>query len=202
MQLETPKLITLEEFKEALGSVILEAPILEPMDADSPSSVKSSQSVYRDAPKVILSNPTKKKPKMEERAPRKKGPKPKVVKRLLQESPTKKTTLNVVKKLTPKAGTSGATTKSIKKTSPYTPIIHNYIKIYGTNYKKCGCYLVVGDKIIRDDRAAYGYHKKCKGYFEWNTSFEVNFPHDVLGVSDFLLLSAKDIRVDKSTFQK
>lgn len=162
--LETPKQkITLEDFKEALGLVVREDPdLMDYIAVDSPSSVKSSQSAYRDVPKIIYSDQTKKL-STEGGATRKKTAKPKAVRRLLQESPTKKSLASTVKKGLPKAGTSGV--KSAKKASPHFPISMSHIKIYGTNYVK---------------------H---------------NFEHEVMGINDFLMLSARDIRVSKSTFQ-
>lgn len=198
--LETPKpKITLQDFREALGLVVLENPeIMDYVSDDSPSSVKSSQSAYRNVPGVIYSDQTKKS-STGEGATRKKTVKPKAVRRLLQESPTKKSVASTVKKGVPKPGTSGI--KSTKKASPHFQINLSHIKIYGTNYVKCTCHLKQNSKLVRDSNASFGYHRKCKGYFQWNAMYEHNFEHEVMTINDFLLLSAKDIRVSKSTFQ-
>lgn len=99
--LETPRpKITLGDFEKALSSVNYGEPVLiDSTDEGSPSSIKSSQGAYRDVHKVIYSDPTKKS-KPGEVAPRMKGAKPKAVKRLLQESPTKRKTVGPTRKAT------------------------------------------------------------------------------------------------------
>lgn len=193
LTIRTPEqIITMEAFKEALG--LVNPDIMDYFSDESPTSVKSSQSGYRER-KVIYSD---KKPNTEG-ATRKKMAKPKVVRRLLNESPTKRGLTSTIKKAFPRPGPSGVSTK---KLSPRIPIGMSHIKIYGTNYIKCSCQFKVNTKLVKEPKGAYGYHKKCRGYFEWNQIIERKFDNETVSLNEFLKLSSKDLRISKSTFQK